>query len=159
MALAGRMYSVVFGGVAVTAAQDFFEITPADDKPVIIHALYLSQTSDFGDAQDETVRWSIIRGYATSGSGGSAPTPRPLNATDAAAGFTAEVNNTTVASAGTAIILHEDAFNVRAGCIWIPTPEMRPVTSQGATIIVVRLNNAPVDSLTMNGTLYCEELA
>ena len=30
----GRVYSVNFENVAVAAAQDFFEVSPADDKPV-----------------------------------------------------------------------------------------------------------------------------
>ena len=29
-----RVYAVTFENVNVTAAQDFFEITPSDDKPV-----------------------------------------------------------------------------------------------------------------------------
>lgn len=153
-----RTYSVVFEGVAVTATQDFFEITPADDKPVEIVGLFLSQYSDAADAQDELLSYSVIRGHATSGSGGSAPTPRPMLSNEAAAGFTAEVNNTTAASAGTGVVLHRGAFNVRAGeAIWFP-PEARPSASQGDSTIVVRLNAAPADSLTMNGTLYVREL-
>jgi hypothetical protein len=153
----GRTYSVVFAGVAVTAAQDVFEITPADDRPVKIAGLFISQTSDVGDAQDEVLRYSIIRGYTTSGSGGTAPTPQILDPRDSAAGFTAEVNNTTVANTGTAVVLHEDAFNVRAGlALWFP-PECQPAADQANTTIVVRLNNAPADSLTMNGTLYVVE--
>jgi len=49
----GRMYAVTFEAVAVTAAQDFFELTPADDKPLLIHGIYLAQSSDVGDANDE----------------------------------------------------------------------------------------------------------
>lgn len=156
--MAGRIYTVVFTAVAVTASQDFFELTPADDKPVELVALYLSQYSDAADAQDELVSWSIIRGFTTSGSGGSAPTPRPVNRSDAAAGFTAEVNNTTKANTGTTNTLHQDSFNVRAGLIWIPTPEMQHSASQADTTLVVRLDVAPADSLTMNGTLYVREL-
>lgn len=154
-----RIYSVVFTGVAVTVAQDFFEVTPADDKPIEIIALYLSQYSDFKDAEDELISYSIIRGFTTSGSGGSAPTPRPVNRSDAAAGFACEVNNTTKATTGTTHTLHQDAFNVRAGLIFIPTPEMSIAASQADTTIVVRLDVAPVDSLTMNGTLYVRELS
>lgn len=153
-----RTYSVVFEGVAVTATQDFFELTPADDKPIEIVGLFLSQYSDVGDAADEILSYSIIRGHNTSGSGGSAPTPQPLSSIDTAAGFAAEANNTTIASAGTGVVLHRGAFNIRAGeAIWWP-PEARPSASQANTTIVVRLNAAPADSLTMNGTLYIREL-
>jgi hypothetical protein len=154
----GRIYTVVFSAVAVTAAQDLFEITPADDKPVEIVGIELGQSTDFGDAADETLQISIIRGHATSGSGGSAPTPQPLSPVDTAAGFTAEVNNTTIASTGTAVTLHTGCWNVRAGYInWFPE-SMRPTASQANTTIVVR-QTAPADSITMSGTLYVRELA
>lgn len=154
--MTGRTYSVIFSAVAVTAAQDLFEITPADDKPVNILGLFIGQSSDAGDAQDELLQVSIIRGFTTSGSGGSAPTPAPLDNIDTAAGFTAEVNNTTVANTGTSVTLHTDTFNVRAGYqIWFP-PECYPRATQANTTIVVRIT-APADSLTMSGTLYVQE--
>lgn len=154
----GRMYTVEFENVAVTAAQDFFAIEPADDNPVAIHAVYLSQSTDAGDSEEEFLRFKIIRGNTTSGSGGTAPTPRPLNPNDGAAGFTAEVNNTTEASAGTEHDLHSGHFNIRVGLELIFTPEMRPRTSEADGFLVVRLMAAPTDSLTMSGTLYVEEL-
>lgn len=152
----GREYTVSFIAVAVTAAQDLFEITPADDKPVNLIGLFIGQTSDAGDAADELLQVSVIRGFTASGSGGSAPTPAPLDPIDTAAGFTAEVNNTTVANTGTSVTLHTDTFNVRAGYqMWWP-PEAYPRASQANTTIVVRIT-APADSLTMSGTLYVQE--
>jgi len=154
----GTMYAITFEGVTVTAAQDFFEIQPADDKPVVIHAIYLSQSSDAGDSQEELLRIKIIRGHTTSGSGGTTATPRPLDPNSPSAGMTAEVNNTTIASGGTAVDLHADTFNVRSGWVYMPTPEARPKVNQGNTTLVVRLMAAPADSLTMSGTLVVEEL-
>lgn len=156
--MSGCTYSVTFSAVAVTAAQDLFEITPADDKPVEIVGIELGQTSDAGDAQDELLQISIIRGHTTSGLGGTAPTPVPVGPNSAAAGFTAEVNNTTIASVGTTTTLHTGAWNVRAGYInWFP-PEARPAATQANTTIVVR-QTAPADSITMSGTLWVRELA
>ena len=157
--MSGRIYTVNFENVSVTASQDLFELTPADDKPVEIVGLFLTQTgnSDVGDAAEEMLRFSIIRGHATGGSGGTAPTPRPVKRTDAAAGFASEVNNTTIASTGTAVTLHADAFNVRAGYMnWWP-PGTEPEASQGDTTIVVRLLAAPADAITLSGTLYVVE--
>jgi hypothetical protein len=152
------MYAVSFEYVAVTAAVDLFELTPADDKPVAIHGIFLSQSSDVGDTAEEMLRVAILRGHTTSGSGGSAATPVPLNSSaDTAAGATAETNNTTIASAGTAVTLHSEAFNIRAGWQFIPTPEMRPGASQANTTLVVRLMAAPADELRMSGTLIFEE--
>jgi hypothetical protein len=152
-----RVYTVVFSAVSVSAAQDLFEITPASNKPIEIIGIELGQTSDSGDAQDEQLQISIIRGHTTSGSGGTAPTPQSLEPNDGAAGFTAEVNNTTVATTGTAVTLFTTAWNVRAGYInWFPE-YVRPSATSGNTTIVVR-QTAPADALTMSGTLYVAEL-
>lgn len=155
--MVGRMYSVVFSAVAVTAAQDVFEISPADDKPLRVHGVFLGQYTDFTDTQDELLSWQVIRGFTAGGSGGSSITPRPLDRSGSAAGFTAEANNTTVANTGTTHTLHADAFNVRAGLGHFWTPETMPMVSQADTTLVVRIT-APADSITLNGTLYVEEL-
>lgn len=155
----GRIYTVNFANVSISTLQDLFELTPADDKPLEIVGLFLTQVgnADVGDAQEELLRFSIIRGYTTSGSGGSAPTPAPVKRSDSASGFTVEVNNTTVATAGTPVVIHEDAFNVRAGYAnWWPLGA-EPDASQANTTLVIRLNAAPADAITLSGTLYVRE--
>lgn len=154
----GRVYTVVFANVSVSAAQDLFEISPADDKPVEIVGIELAQNGvgDVGDAAEEFIRFSVIRGHSTGGSGGTAPTPRPIKRGDSGASFAAEVNNTTVASAGTAVTLIETAFNVRAGYInWFPEG-CEPNAGQGDGTIVVRIP-APADAITLTGTLWVRE--
>lgn len=152
----GRLYSVVFDAVAVTAAQDLFEVVAASGKPVTLHSLRIGQSSDAGDAQDEQLRIRIRSGQTTSGSGGTTPTPVPLNPGDAAFGGTTEVNNTTQASAGTIVTHLSDAWNVRAGYVWCPTPEERIGLAAGGRL-TVELPAAPADSITLSGTLVFEE--
>lgn len=154
----GRVYSVQFENVAVSAAQDFFEVSPADDKPVKLLGLFLSQSTEVGDAAEEMLRVQVIRGHSTSGSGGSAGTAVAIDPNSAAAGFASEVNNTTIASAGTGVVLHSEAFNIRSGLAMWWTPETCPIANQANTTIVVRLMANPADSVTMGGTLYVEEL-
>lgn len=156
----GRMYVVTFENVAVTAAQDLFDIVPADDKPLRVHACYISQSTEVGDSQEEMLRIKIIRGLATVGSGGSAFTPVPLNENDSAAGFTARINDTTVAvvGAGATEVLWAESFNERVGWQFLPTPEMRPMVTQAKTRMVVTMLTTPADSVTMNGTLIVEEI-
>lgn len=155
----GRVYTVEFENVTVSAAQDFFEIAPADDIPVKIRELELSQFSDVSDAAEEILRIRFIRGHTSSGSGGSSPTPRPLDHRDAAASFTAETNNTTIASAGTGVNLRSTAMNIRiAPTLWLPIPEAVQRVDQGQTLWVCRLMAAPTDALSMSGTLTVEEL-
>lgn len=153
----GRKYSVVFENVAVTAAQDFFEINAPSGKSVVLHSVYLSQHTELADAAEEQIRVAIITGHATSGSGGSAPTAQPLDTGDAAFGGTVEVNNTTIASTGTASTKHTDTMNVRAGWVYRPTPEER-ISIGGGVRLVVRLGAAPADSVSMNGTAIFEEI-
>lgn len=154
----GRIYYVEFENVAVTASQDFFEILPATQKPCAVWSIELSQSSDAGDSEEELLRVKVIRGHTTSGSGGTTFTPTKALNSSTNAGFTAEVNNTTIASAGTGADLWSGTFNVRVGLEKVWLPETRPVVAN-ANLLVVRLMAAPADSLTMSGTLTVEELA
>lgn len=152
--MTGLMYSAVFEEVAVTAAQDLFEIVAPSDATVIVHGVTISQSTDAGDTESEQLNILVHRA-STSGSGGSVITPRPLQAGFPAAGSTVEANNTTQGTEGNQI--HAECFNVMAGWVWIPTPEIRPVISPSGRL-VVELQTAPADSLTMSGTIYFEEI-
>lgn len=152
-----RIYTVPITAVASPAAIfDLYEIRPADDKPLEIIGMFLGQSSDVGDAASENLTIRVIRGFTTSGSGGSAPTPSPLNRSDAAAGFTAETMNTTVATTGTTVDLHNDVWNTQAGyMLWLPEG-CEWELSQADTSLVVRIS-APADAVTVSATLYVRE--
>lgn len=153
-----RTYTVPFTAVAITAAQDLWEITPADDKPVRILGLVIGQYTDVGDAASENLSVKISRGWGTSGSGGSAPTPSPLDPADSAAGFTAETNNTTVASTGTEVVLFSDVWNTQAGYAqWFPEGAQPECSQANGAILTVRIT-APADSITTNGTIFVQEV-
>lgn len=147
----GRKYSATFEEVAVTAAQDLFELVAPSDAVVIVHSFEISQSSD---TDSEQLNLLVHRG-STSGSGGSPVTPAPLEAGDAAFAGTCEANNTTQSTEGTKI--HSASFNVLNGYIWMPTPEIRPVIAPSGRLIV-ELQTAPADSLAMSGTIYFEEV-
>jgi len=158
-----RIYTAQFLDAAITAAGtdwDHFELTPADDKPIEVCGLVLAVTSELGEAQEEWMRLQVIRGHATSGSTPiSSPTPVPLNPSDAAAAFTVECNNSTIASTGTPVNLHTDAFNVRAGYVWGPVPEgFGWQCTQAQTLLVVRQTSTFADDVTMSGTIYVREI-
>lgn len=152
----GRMYTATFDGVSVSAAQDLFEITPADDKPIRIHQIVVSNGAS--ETSDQ-LRFTIKRfsGAYTSGSGGSTPTPRPLDGIDTAAGFTVEANNTTRATGGTSVTLWSEGQNVLNGWNYFPTPESR-IRCPQAEAIVVGLENAPAAATTMSGVAVIEEV-
>lgn len=154
----GRIYTIDIPPTAITVAADLVEITPGDDKLVIVHGFEILQTTDLGDVAEEIIGLLWVRGHTTSGSGGSSATPRPVNPSDAAAAMTAEVLNTTQASAGTTVNLQRHGWNVRIPTPVIYTPETRPQVSQGNTSLVLRMAAAPADSITISGCVTVEEL-
>lgn len=160
MAAQRGVYTVVFDQQTIAAASgdyDLWELVPADDKPIEIVAISLGNKSEVGDAQDEMLAISIVRGNTTS-SNGTATTPQPLDPSDGAASFTAETVGSTVATAGTSVNLVVDTFNVRAGYPLVLPEVMRPKVSQANTGMYVRLTAAAADDLTLSGTLWVREL-
>lgn len=152
----GRVYTVVISGTASPAAAfDLFEFNPNSAKPIRIRRIRIAQTSE-PTTEEEQLGLTIQRGHSTSGSGGSAPTPRPLTSTDAAAGFTAETMNTTQATGGTPVVLVEDAWNTRAGCDIAFAPEECPEAVNGERLVIQ--STAPADAVTIRATVWVEEL-
>jgi hypothetical protein len=155
----GRVYSAVFENVAVAAAQDFFELLAATGKPIAIHEITIA---DHDTDTDEKLRVRLVMGAGTvtSGSGGSTATPRPFNVSNAAAGATIEINNTTKMLVGTGALttLKSDAFNTASGWFWVPTPECRPIIAPGDRMTVELVAN-PVATRNMSGCVVFEELA
>ena len=155
-----RIYQVPIAFTSQTAQIDFFELTAAAEKPCRIHEIYLAQSTELGDAQEEQLTLKLKRafGSVTSGSGGSAPTPQPIDPDDAAAGLTAEVNNTTKLVVGTGTINDERPYswNVRQEFHRIFTPETRPKI-KGGEKKVLELTTTPADAITMGGYVIVEE--
>lgn len=158
-----RIYTVAYQGTLTAAGgdADLFELTPADDKPIRLRGLILSQFSEIQEAQEESLRISIIRLPATVTSGnGSAVTPQPLNSITTAAGFTAKANGSTVATTtGTAATLEEFAWNVRITPLerWWPDPAFAPSVRQDS-VLVVRCQSTPADDISIAITAYVEEI-
>src|SRR5574343_600929 len=152
----GRLYTAQFSAVAVSAAQDLFEIVAPSDAIVKIHNIRLGQTSDVGDAAEEILLIKLNSGATTSGSGGGSYTPVPIELGDAAFGGTCEINNTTQAADGTIVTHHAWPWNVRGPFEIIFEPETRPVLSPSRRCVLT--GPAPADALTMMGTISFEEI-
>lgn len=158
----GRKYTVSYQGTITNAGgdTDLLEIGPADDKPVRLKGMVLSQTSEVGDAAEEGLRISVILLPATftSGSGGSAVTPAPVDSADAAAGAACECNNTTVATtSGTAVTRLELGWNERNSPFDFWWPEgYEPKVKQGEGL-VVRQQTTAADDYSGCFTFFLEE--
>lgn len=151
-----RIYTVQFTGVAVTAQQDLFELTAGTNSGITIHEVFLSQSTEVGDAQEEGLSILLKQGATTSGSGGTAPTPIPRDVDDAAAAAAAEVNNTVKATSGTIVTHCAWNWNVRVPLQILFTPETRPY-AKGARRLTVELGTTPADSITMSGYITFSE--
>jgi hypothetical protein len=153
----GRAYTAEFDLIAIAATTtDLIELKAATDKPAALVGWEIGQSTELGDAQEEGLRFRWVRGNTTSGSGGTAVTPRPTNLSDTAAGITCEVGNTTAATAGTAINMHTMAWNIRLPWEkWLPTGF--EYWFSGSTLLVCRLTAAPADSVSFSGTVFLLE--
>lgn len=151
-----RIYTAQFNGVAVTAQQDFFELVAGTNTPITIHEIFLSQSSDFGDAQEEGLIILLKQGSTTTGSGGSAPTKVPRDLDDSASAATVAANNTTRATAGTIVTHYAWVWNERMPLQILFTPETRPYI-KGGRRCTIECSTAPADSITVSGTVTWSE--
>lgn len=157
-----RLYTVGGDGLTITAAgtdSDLIELTAATNKPIEITGLGIYVTSEIQEAQEEWIRLKWIRGHTTSGSTPEAsPTPRPVNHIDPAAGFTCEIDNTTIASAGTAVdVVPGFAMNVRAGYEIFYPEGHGPWTDAGQGLLVCRMMTTLADDVTMSISCWVNE--
>ncbi|RPH36340.1 MAG: hypothetical protein EHM90_02205, partial [Chloroflexi bacterium] len=68
-----RCYTVSFEDVTWATGSgdiDIFSLIAADDKPIELVALELSQNTELGDAVEAQIRCAIQRGHTKTGSGG-----------------------------------------------------------------------------------------
>lgn len=148
-----RVYSFSFSEVAVSAQQDFFQIE-AQTVPAKLLAVYLSQSSDVGDAAAEGLSILIRRVTDTVTND---VTEVKMDGGDGAALANLAINETTELTTG-AEIVHAEAWNIVQGpFIYLPPPELRPIIKIADTI-VVNLNTTPADEITVSGTCYFSEL-
>ena len=149
-----RRFNVIFEKVAVSAAQDLFTlISPASLYAIRLINLLITQDSDEGDAQAEMLNILIHKG-TTTGSGGSAATPVGLNHSKSYGG-SARVNDTSQGTEGAKI--WTSSFNIMTGLdkFW---HEDERFTAENGERLIVELQDAPNDELTMSGVLTFEEM-
>ena len=155
--MTGRMYSISFTDVSVSAAQDLINITATSGMAFKIHRIEGAQrTLTAWEAKPlKLVRFPAT---VTAGSGGSTVTPVKLNNGDAAATVTAHANDTTaMTTSGTSTVMLTEDFVFLNGFLVVFTPDERPVIapSQG---VALNLPVAPSGATSMSFTFLIEEL-
>jgi hypothetical protein len=153
----GNVFTAPFSAIAVTAAQDLWELLAPTDSRLRIKEIRFGQYSDAGATEAELLGVTFRRGDTVSGSGGGTITPVNVKGHTGAGASTTTVerNNTTQASGGT--LVWADAWNVQAPFLYIPDDGDDRFTVEKATRFVVTLT-VPADSITMNGTILFEEI-
>ncbi len=151
-----RTYSVTFENVAIAAAQDLVQVKGAAGKTLrILRQSLACVDSTLPASQTLRLRSQFLPATVTDGSGGSSPTPEPLDPGDAAASFTSKANNTTQASSsGTATTLEANGCHIYSGYDYaFPRP---PVIGPSESFVFA-LMTAPAASTHFSGSVVVEE--
>lgn len=144
----GRLYTVAIGSQAQTTAKTLIEIASAADSVTLVERLSLSQTS-FDTSENLGI---LVQRITTTGTG-TATTPEPLQAGDAAFGGVVETNSTVepTYTAGTEIL--ESGFNVLSGFLWTPASDDEVITISPSALVGFSLDVVP--SASMNFSYAC----
>lgn len=152
-----RRYSVNFTAVTVSAAQDLISITGATGKMCrIIRVSVGIAATTLSTAQGLEIRCRFLPATVTAGSGGGSATPQKMDPGDAAASFTARINDTTPATtSGTAIVLESNGCHIYSGFDYqFPTP---PVVGPSEAFVFELLNTV-TGTVVLSGTAIVEEI-
>lgn len=149
-----RIYTMKFEGVSVGAVQDLLAIYTGT-KTIIVHEVVIGQVT-ITTAANLALSMKTLSGTITNGTGGSAGTIVPMNASDAAATVTGRTNDTTQASATTTAVHRADVYNIVNAYDFLPPREDRPIVGP-SSVFVVSLDTAPT-SQTTSATIVFEEI-
>lgn len=112
-----RIYTVSFENVTISAAQDLIGLKGSTGKVCKLRRAWLGASNTTLQTA-QSLRLNVKYGSATVtlGSGGSSPTPRPVDPGDSAASFTAVANATTPSTTSGAFVnIEPDGIHNYAG--------------------------------------------
>jgi hypothetical protein len=158
MAASGLMYTASFQNVTVTnAAQNIWEIIAAAGTSLLIHSIRLTFTPTITSGVAQDVRAQLnIQTISTTGTGGSAKTPAPLNVRNTVTAVT--TFNSLVTTPGTLGVI-KDSENVS---IIVPferiyTPDQR-IPIGGGGRLALNLSAGLGASYAASSEIYFEEM-
>lgn len=148
-----REFTVEISGTIATASGDYdlVEITPASGKLIEVLNVEWGQITELGDSADEELDLSLIRGGLTTGNGTST-SPRTKEAGNSISS-TFETLATTPASGSGNTLWHGSGKVILPGPIWTPLPQGAGFFVGGSDLMVLRLNAATADDITVKATL------
>lgn len=157
MAASGRLYTVSFQNVTLSAAQDLIMVKAGSSNPIALTSINLGQITGTTVA-NQRIRIQMLPATVTNGSGGNAGTVSKWIASDAAASATARINDTSQAtSGGTIVDIWDDEWNILNGWIWVPPILSRPPVAAVSAAFRIAIDSTP-SSIVASGSLVFEEL-
>lgn len=157
MAMGGLIYTATQSNVTVTnAAQNLWELIAAAGVSILVHSIRIEfvPTITSGVAQD--VRAQInIQTITSTGTGGSAVTPRAVNRRNTVAATTT-VNGLVTTPGTLGVVMSSSNPSVIVPYERIFTPDQRIPVSGGARL-AVNLGAGLGGSVTMSSEIYFEE--
>lgn len=149
------MYSAVIDAISIAAVCEIFAIAAPSDAAVVIHEIVITQDTS---ETSEQLPINIFRTATNQTAKGTANTPAPLAAGDAAFGGTVRTNILTAATFATeTTMIMRQSQNILNGWHILPTPECRIVVSPG-TYLIIKLDAAPSASLPISAYVIFEEI-
>ncbi len=144
----GRLYTVAIGSQAQTAAKTLVEVLSAADSVTQIERLWIQQTS-FDTSENLGTKTQRITTTGT----GTATTPEPFQAGDAAFGGVIETNATIEPTYTAATEILEEGFNVLSGYLWTGATDDEAIVISPSALAGTNLDVAP--SASMNFSYGC----
>ena len=142
---------------------DLLSLVPADDKPITLRGFSISQATELGEVEEEILILTVRRFGATVtiGSGGSAVSAAKPghDSGDPDWGFSARVNDTTVATtSGTNLLYDTFGWNVRNTPYerWYPEKAFC-LKARQTEAIILRNETVVDDTITICLTVFLEE--
>ena len=144
----GQMYSAVASGSALDSIGDLMNFEVIANVPICIHRITIGQIDLEQDVEAAMAHVRISR-FASDATGGTTPAPSPLMPGVESSDTVVRVFPTVDASSVETILI-EDAWNVQAGWLYLPTPEERIWVSSGATVVIknMEVQTAAVTQVT-----------
>lgn len=160
-----HIYSVAVQIDITTAGGDvdLLSFVPADDKPIALRGVAISQSTELGEVEEESLILTLRRfgETVTIGTGGAVVTAAkpPGDSADPDWGFVARANDTTVATTtGTNFLYDTFAWNVRNTPYerWYPEKQFC-LKARQTEAIIFRNETVVEDTITLCITAWVEE--
>ncbi len=158
MAAGGLFYTASFQNVTVTnAAQNIWEIIAAAGVSLLVHSLRLTFTPTITSGVAQDVRAQLnVQTITSTGTGGSAKTPAPVNKRNTLAAVT--TFNSLVTTPGTlGVVMDSENVSIIVPFERIYTPDQRLPIS-GGNRLALNLSAGLGASYSASSEIYFEEL-